>query len=368
MSNVELIKNGNDGILKLSGVWSQNDPKTSFNIPKELKRVKKLAFDLSEVSSWDTTLIAFILKILKYSKTAGLNIDLDTIPTKQLSIVKLALAVPAKDTPKDDTKNSFLYNVGHKTEELFSSILGICDFIGEFTLSTLSIIFAKGKLRLRETFAVIQQCGPEALPIVTLISVLIGLILAYIGAIQLKQFGASIYVANLVSVAMLREMGAIMAAIVMAGRTGAAYAAQLGTMQVNEEIDALKTLGISEMGYLVLPRMLALVLMMPFLCLYADILGIGGGAIVGVLSLDLNPELYYNQTIGSITLSDLLVGMVKSSVFGVLIGLAGCLCGIKCARNASAVGNAVTKAVVTSIVAIVVADAVFAVITNVLGV
>jgi len=182
------------------------------------------------------------------------------------------------------------------------------------------------------------------------------------------MFGAQIYVANLVAIGMVREMGAMMAAIIMAGRTGAAFSAQLGTMQVNEELDAFRTLGISPVEYLVLPRMLALVLMMPLLCIFADLLGILGGMAVGVTLFDISFMQYLEQTRASIDLTDIAVGMVKSLVFAVLIAVSGCLKGIQCGRSASAVGEATTSAVVMAIVAIVVSDAIMTLITNALGV
>jgi phospholipid/cholesterol/gamma-HCH transport system permease protein len=227
---------------------------------------------------------------------------------------------------------------------------------------------ARARFQSRDLWVLIQECGVQALPIVSLISVLVGLILAFVGAVQLQQFGAQIFVADLVAIAMTREMGAMMAAIIMAGRTGAAFAAQLGTMQVNEEIDALKTLGISPIDFLVLPRMTALILMLPLLTIYADVLGIIGGALVGVVMLDLPPILYWNQTVQAITLNDVLLGVGKSAVFGVLIALSGCLRGIQSGRSASAVGAAATSAVVTAIVLIVVFDGIFAVIANILGI
>jgi phospholipid/cholesterol/gamma-HCH transport system permease protein len=215
---------------------------------------------------------------------------------------------------------------------------------------------------------IIQECGVQALPIVSLISFLVGLILAFVGAIQLMMFGAQIYIADLVGIAMAREMGAIMTGIIMAGRTGAAFAAQLGTMQVNEEIDALTTLGLSPMEFLVVPRMLALALMMPLLCLYADLMGIVGGLVVGVGMLDLTLPQYIEQTRGALNLTHLSVGVVKSVVFGVLVAVSGCMRGMECGRSASAVGMATTSAVVTAIVAIIVSDGLFAVITNALGI
>ncbi|MDB4444475.1 ABC transporter permease, partial [bacterium] len=213
-----------------------------------------------------------------------------------------------------------------------------------------------------------QECGIDALPIVSLISLLVGLILAFIGAVQLMMFGAQIYVASLVGISMVRVMGAIMAGIIMAGRTGAAFAAQLGTMQVNEELDALKTMGVEPMEFLVLPRMLALTLMMPLLCLYADLMGILGGLIVGVGLLDLNMAEYINQTKESVSLNHFWVGLFHSLVFGILVALSGCLRGMQCGRSASAVGAAATSAVVTGIVSIVVATAIITLLCNVLGI
>jgi phospholipid/cholesterol/gamma-HCH transport system permease protein len=203
---------------------------------------------------------------------------------------------------------------------------------------------------------------------VSLISFLVGLILAFMGAVQLRQFGAQIYVADLVGLGMAREMGAMMTGIIMAGRTGAAFAARLGTMTVNQEIDALTTMGLPPMEFLVLPRILALVLMTPLLCVYAVLLGMLGGALVGVWMLDLGFMQYYQQTLYALRLMDFVAGLIKGGVFGVLVALAGCLRGMQCGRSASAVGEAATSAVVTGIVWIIVSEAILTVIYDVLGV
>jgi len=213
-----------------------------------------------------------------------------------------------------------------------------------------------------------MQCGAQALPIVTLISFLVGVILAFVGAVQLKQFGAQIYVADLVGIAIVHEMGAMMTGIIMAGRTGAAFAAQLGTMKVTQEIDAFTTMGFSPLEFLVLPRVIALILMMPLLCLYSDFVGVLGGATVAVEMLDLSWTTYVRETIHAISLTDLFGGVFKSSVYGVLIALSGCLRGIQCGNSSSAVGDAATSAVVTGIVAIVGACGIFAVVFYVLGI
>jgi phospholipid/cholesterol/gamma-HCH transport system permease protein len=217
-----------------------------------------------------------------------------------------------------------------------------------------------------DLFGIIQDCGPNALPIVTLISFLVGLILAFMGAVQLQSFGAQIYVADLVAIAATREMGCLMTGIIMAGRTGAAFAAQLGTMRVNEEIDALVTMGIQPMDFLVLPRMVALILMMPLLTVYSDLLAIMGGAFVGVTMLDLGFIEYLDRTAQALTLTNFSLGIVKGAIFGILVALSGCLRGIQSGRSAAAVGLAATSAVVTAIVLIVVAEGIFAVVLNAL--
>jgi phospholipid/cholesterol/gamma-HCH transport system permease protein len=207
-----------------------------------------------------------------------------------------------------------------------------------------------------------------ALPIVSLISILVGLTLAYQAAVELRQFGADIYVADLVGLSIVREMGPMMTAVILAGRTGAAFAATLGNMRANEEIDALETLGISPVAFLVMPRLVALGLMMPFLALYANGVGIIGGMIVGRGILQIPPSAYWIETESIINLHDITTGLIKATTFGLLIGFAGCLCGLRAAPSAAGVGRATTSAVVTALLLIIVADALFAVIFNLLHV
>jgi phospholipid/cholesterol/gamma-HCH transport system permease protein len=241
-------------------------------------------------------------------------------------------------------------------------------FVGEVTLALGRLARGKARFRVVDLALLVQQAGAQALGIITLISFLVGMILAFVGAVQLEQFGAAIYVANLVGIAMVREMGAMMTGIVMAGRTGAAYAAQLGTMKVTQEVDALSTMGISPLDFLVLPRMIALCLMMPLLCVYSDVIGMVGGATVGVGMLKLPLRVYYDQTISAVHVGDLAGGIFKASVYGVLIAIAGCLRGMQCGNSSSAVGDAATSAVVTGIVFIISACGLFSVIFYVLGI
>jgi len=301
----------------------------------------------------------------------GSHIDMnDTgLPAGVQRLLKLAFAVPeTKGTRTAKKKESLLYRIGVIAVSAGQEAREMVDFVGESFLAFYNLLRGKARFRRVDLIQILYDCGAQALGIVSLISILVGLILAFVGAVQLKLFGAEIYIADLVGIGMTREMGAMMAAIIMAGRTGAAFAAQIGTMQVNEEVDALKTLGISPMEFLVLPRMLALILMMPLLCVYADVMGIFGGVIVGVSMLDLPLVQYLNQTHAALGLNHIFFGIIKSCVFGVLVAMSGCLRGLQCGRSASSVGSAATSAVVTAIVAIIVSDGLFAVISNILGI
>ena len=263
---------------------------------------------------------------------------------------------------------SFLARVGNRSIASYISLSEMLHFLGEVTLALVKLAKMRARYRTTDLFLIIQECGPQALPIVTLISFLVGAILAFVGAVQLQQFGAQIYVADLVGIAVVRDMGAMMTGIIMAGRTGAAFAAKLGTMKVTQEIDALITLGFSPLEFLVLPRVIALFLMMPLLCLYSNLMGILGGAAVGLWMLDLSLTTYYHQTVNAISLTALFGGVFKSVIYGVLIALSGCLRGIQCGASAAAVGEATTSAVVTSIVFIVAACGVLSVIFHIIGV
>jgi phospholipid/cholesterol/gamma-HCH transport system permease protein len=329
--------------------------------------VRRLSVDAGRLGPWDSGLLTFLVGVQDQCKTHNVQLDPGTLPEGARRLLKLALAVPErKGARRTAERPDFLTLVGRETQALWRSAGDMLEFLGAALIALGRMLIGKARFRGSDLIDIIFECGAAALPIVTLIAFLVGLILAFVGAVQLLQFGAQIYVANLVGIAMAREMGALMTAIIMAGRTGAAFAAQLGTMQVNEEIDALTTFGLSSMEFLVLPRMLALILMMPLLCVYSDLMGILGGAVVGIGMLDLSVSEYVNQTLNGVSLADFAVGIVKSSVFGVLVAIAGCLRGIQCGRSASAVGLAATSAVVTGIVFIIVTDGIFAVITNIL--
>ena len=355
-------------VLELGGAWlSQRgvpEPEASL---RDLGGVLRLGFDATRVTAWDSGLVMFALKVLAEARQRAIEADRSGLPEGVRRLLALAEAVPEKQTGRGGAGTPWLARLGGAASGAVQAVRVAMTFLGESVLALLALLAGHARFRRSDLFLIIQECGPRALGIVSLISFLVGLILAFVGAVQLQQFGASIYVANLVAIAMTREIGCIMTAIVMAGRTGAAFAAQLGTMNTNQEIDALATMGISPMEFLVLPRMLALILMMPLLTIYADLVGILGGAVVGIGMLHLTPTQYFVQTQGAVYLSDFFIGVAKSAVFGVLVALAGCLRGMQSGRSAAAVGLAATSAVVTSIVLIIVLDGFFAVILNVLG-
>lgn len=359
--------------LQLSGDWVIGNALPSLNAIKESlyqhQNISHIVINSNSLGSWDSRLVSFVLRLTEKLEEDNITLDITGLPSGIQSLIRLATTVSArKDTQKTESQPSFTAQLGQKAIDSMTEVQKFTTFIGEVWLSLIRFIQGKASFRKQDFWLIIQECGPGALPIITLISLLMGLILAFMGAIQLRLFGADIYVANLVAIGMTREMGAMMTAIIMAGRTGAAFAAKLGTMQVNEEINAFKTMGIATMDFLVLPRILALTLMMPLLTIYANVIGMLGGLFVGIGVMDISAVEYYLQTQQSITLVDWSTGIFKSTVYGLLIATIGCMSGIQCGRSASAVGIATTTAVVRSIVMIIVADAIFTLLFESLGI
>jgi len=332
-------------------------------------QLQRISFSSVAITHWDSGLLVFLSKLIRRCNEKKLQVMTDGLPDGIRNLLDLAASSPAtKDTSQHGNDASLLSHIGNTTISIVEGIPETMYFIGESLKSVGRLLTGKAQYNRSDLFFIIQQVGPQALPIVSLISFLVGLILAYMGALQLERFGAQIYVADLVGIAMVREVGALMTAIIMAGRTGAAYAAELGTMQVNEEIDAFQTLGISPMDYLVMPRLLALVLMIPLLSLYAGLVGIIAGIVVSVSVFDLSVYEYYQQTLRALTFTHFAVGMMKGTLYGVLIAMAGCLRGMQCGRSAQAVGQATTSAVVTGIISIVIAASLTTIILQQLGI
>ncbi len=323
------------------------------------KGLKEVVVDLGGVGEWDSSLLLFLLRARDYADRHAIPCRMENLPELLRQLMDQHVKSDAK--PSGAVRKSIF-------EELGGRVLAGCRggfewlaFLGECVLSVFRSARRLRKFRWMDSLLAMQQAGAMALPIVGLISLLIGLILGYQAAIQMREYGAEIFVANLVGLSVVREMGPMMTAVILAGRTGAAFAAQIGNMKMNEEVDALETLGIHPVDFLVLPRVLALVLMVPLLTIYADILGILGGYLVGVYALDIAPAAYWFQTREAIGVNDIASGLIKSVTFGFVIAAAGCLRGLQSERNAAGVGRATTSAVVTAIFLIIVLDAIFAV-------
>lgn len=350
--------NTNELNLVLSGDWNLRLSHPVFadieSPLHEIDFVSKLTFNSQDLGAWDTSLLIFLLQLIKFAKHQGINVDKSGLPSGIVNLLNLAVSeVTSQSNDSQRKTTSSIAQLGQVIINWQRSAIDMTSFLGESVLSFKRLVSGKAQYRKSDFLLIVQEVGPQALGIVTLISFLVGLILAYMGAMQLNQFGAQIFVADLVGIGMIREIGALMTGIIVAGRTGASFAAQIGTMQVNEEIDALKTFGISPIDFLVLPRLLALILMMPLLTIYSGIIGIFAGAVIALTVFDIGFFEYYHQTLRALDLNHFFVGLTKGTVYGVLVAYAGCLRGIECGRSAQAVGQATTSAVVTGILLIV---------------
>ena len=357
-------------LVEIAGDWLDRTrlPDVSA-VEKELAGggVSAVEFEAQGLARWDSALMVRILTLNDLCTRAQVEFRAKTLPDGLARLIALSEAVPEKkDAARKETAPPFLQRVGESGLAVWTGGAAMLSFLGESVVALLKLLRGQAQFRWTDMFEVMQACGPQALGIVALINFLIGLILAFVGATELARFGAAIYTADLVAVASVREMGCIMTGIILCGRTGAAFAAQLGTMKVNQEIEAFQTFGISPFEFLVLPRMLALILMMPLLCIFADLIAISGGFLVSTLMLDIAPQIYLARTVESISLAGFLLGIFKGSFFGVIIALTGCLRGMQCGTNAAAVGLATTSAVVTGITWIIASDGIFAVICSAL--
>lgn len=354
--------------LELTGDWRREGP--SVKVSGKALDKNPTHYGLSALGFYDSTLPAFLLahfrSVSSLAKDKKDLPSLDGLPDKLRGLLELALAVPEKSEINLETDAaSASEKLGRITMHLFGKVQTSLEFAGLTVLSLIRLCTGHARFRTSDFWLVLQQCGAEALPIVALISFLIGLILAFVGNVQLTHFGANLYVADLVGIAMVREMGVVMTAIIMSGRTGAAFAAHIGSMRANEEIDALRTFGFNPFDFLVLPRLLALLLMMPILTIYADVIGIFGGMVVGSF-VGIPPELYWHETLASLSMTTTSLGVIKSVFFGATIAMSGCMMGMQAGKSSAAVGEATTQAVVASITAIVVLDSAFAAIFTLL--
>jgi phospholipid/cholesterol/gamma-HCH transport system permease protein len=359
--------------IRLAGDWLLDaDLPAPDGVLDELRSPRKparISFASMELGEWDSGLVATLVAIRRAAESSDVDIDDTGLPEGARKLLRLAFAARERsDARREPDGQPVLARIGNRVIALGTDALALFEFTGSLVRSFGR--FARGSATyLRSDLAVyVQEAGVSALPIVSLITFLIGMIFAFVGVMQLEVFGAGIYTADLVAVAMVREMSPIMTAIIMAGRTGAAYAAQIGTMKVNEEIDALTTLGIDPIDFLVTPRVVALVLMLPLLTMYGSLMGILGGTVVGVSMLNVSLMQFLVQSVDAVDLSTLLGGLFKSLVYGSLIAIAGCRQGMSCGGSAMAVGEATTRAVVNSIVLIVVSASVLTIVYIDLGI
>lgn len=370
--HVDLRPSDEQIIVAISGDWEMELPTPRFeHLVRELSpngSVRSIAFDTRELGTWDSSLLTFLLQVLDYSEAHDLAFQSESLPDSIAGLLELATAVPEEEIDRDGKKTSIVTRLGERGLSTYESFIASITFIGEVTIGLVGLVVLRVRMRWRDFWVVVQSNSSGAIAIVTLISFLVGLIIAFLGAVVLRRFGAGYYVSYLVGYGMLREMGALMTGIIMAGRTGAAFAAELGSMKITEEIDAFRTLGLSPVEHLVLPRVLGLFLMMPLLTVYADFIGIMGGMVVSVSLLDLSTTQFISGLLTPVTLADGILGILKGAVFGLIIGISGCLRGLQTGNDAGAVGRAATSAVVTAITLIILANAVIDWLAVVLGV
>jgi phospholipid/cholesterol/gamma-HCH transport system permease protein len=354
-------------VVTVEGVWRITEQRPDWAALAAGLEPGRVFLRAGALGRWDSSLPLFVFAAQEWARGRGISCETEGLPPALREVLG-QLARSHETSVPVDRSESFLTNVGLASTDVLAKTRAILDFVGECVLAVQRVARQPGRFRWGDCFREMQQCGAMALPIVSLISFLVGVTLAYTGALVLRQFGGDIWIADMIGLSMVREMGAVMTAVVLAGRTGAAFAATLGNMKAGEEIDALETLGIPPVQFLVLPRILALAVMMPLLTMYANALGILGGMVVAYGLLSIPPAAYWVEMLTIVDLSDVASGVIKAAAFGVIIGVSGCLRGLQAERSAAGVGLAATSAVVTSLLLIVVADALFAVIFNILGI
>ena len=359
-----IVDEDGKALINLKGDWTEGIGDGI--ILKDVKKLSSVTVDGTNMGKWGTPLMILLYRLNRECQAASIPLNLANLPKGASRLLELSRSSGRKQFHHESL--GFFERLDSFCMDFFSSCGDGLQFVGEICVALLRLVTGRARMRWCDVWTEIIKAGPHAFFIVSLIGYLMGLILAFIGAIPLKWVRAEIYVASLIGIGMMRLMGAVMTGTVMAGRTGAAYAAELGTMQVNEEIDALESMGISPMDFLVLPRFIALTLMLPLLCIYADVMGILGGLTVGVFYLNLTVTAFWQQLISTSRLADLAIGIFTSFVFAILISLCGCLKGVNCGRSSASVGQATTAAMVSSLVCLVVATSIITVITVSLGI
>ncbi|OIQ98559.1 putative phospholipid ABC transporter permease protein MlaE [mine drainage metagenome] len=329
-----------------------------------LPDIGTILIDGSEISALDTSGAWLLHRTISKINQHKLSLTINGLRPEFNNLLKLISSYPTKQKSLTQPKLRILANIGQRTWRTLLGLLDIFAFIGECAVVLLRSILHPHRIRWRPILRNIQKSGFEALPITGLLSFLMGFVIAYQGADQLQRFGANIFIVDLVGLSMLRELSPLLTAIIVAGRSGSAYAAQIGTMKVTEEIDALRTIGVGSIELLVLPKMLALIIALPLLTLYADITGILGGMLMAYTKLDIGFDVFFNRIGNAVSLSSFLTGIGKAPVFAAIISLVGCYQGFQVKGSADSVGQQTTVSVVQSIFLVIFADAIFSVVFN----
>jgi phospholipid/cholesterol/gamma-HCH transport system permease protein len=367
-------RHDHDVVLALSGDWLIDEaglhgPEEVELLSKRVDGCTRLCFATDGLADWDSALVSFVWSVQSSVQAHGLTVDPSGLPKALRRLLALANAEHGEHLTNEPLlKLRLRERIGTWVFRDLCGLMAMAELLGETALSIVPTLRRRGGTRRGDVIRQMQASGIGALGIVAVLNSLVGAILAFVGAVQLQRFGAGGYIVDLVGIAVVREMAPIMTAIVMAGRTGGAYAAEIAMMQGNEEIDALYVTGISPFHYLVLPRVTALVAMMPLLYVYACLVGIGGGFAVGFVMLAKSSTAFFVHLQSAIPPSEFIIGFTKSICFGAFIALASCQIGLRAGRSATDVGDAATRAVVTGIVGVICLDAIFAACANVLGI
>ncbi len=365
------VSESNDGVMTLHLQGSMDSSSASRMIEVLTSLVKdrfpsSLTVDLEKVTYLDDFGALVILELKNMMAGVGGHFDLKNASEESLYVLDFDSSAESILSTRMHPPN-VLIRLGEGVFRQASDLKYLISFIGSVILSLIHVCLRPKSLRINDTYHYMQKTGVDALPIVGLISFLLGLIMAFMSSVQLQQFGANIYVASLVSLAMTRELGPVMTAIIVAGRSGSAFAAEIGTMKISEEVDALFTMGFEPTRFLVLPKLIAAVIVVPLLTLFSDLFAIMGGLLVGVFMLNLTASAYIAQTFKTLTVFDIFFGFAKGGVFGLIIAWIGCLRGFQVRGGAASVGQATTSAVVSSMFLVILTDSIFAVVLSYWG-
>ncbi len=363
-----------EGLLTLTMEGSLDSESTG-QVWREAMRIlerggsnRGIILDASRMDYCDGSGIGLLLELRRRQQSAGSELKIQGLKEEFQRLLDVFDPADFKDFHDEKPRGvNTIDEIGRATVNVWEDTRTLIAFVGELGVALVLALFHPRRVRWKDALLVAETAGVNALPIIALISFLIGLIMAFQAAIPMRQFGVEIFVADLIALSMLRELGPLMTAILLAGRSGSAFAAELGTMKVNEELDALTTMGLDPVRFLVVSRVIAAVVMTPFLAIFADLLGLMGGSVV-LLSLGFPLITFFNQVLSAVTFVDLLGGLVKAFVFGIIVAGIGCLRGLQTTTGARAVGESTTRAVVTGIIFIIITDGIFSVAYFFLGI